>query len=125
MKKFILTLALIAFALIATGHVQADSVAGKSATMTAGQDEDMPITLVTGTERVKQKIAMKRVLERYGSPLASTVDGFIDTPLLLRTGGMTQRGHIYNIGIDWMNNDTTDAHCTFQAHLFPGAPCIR
>ena len=77
MKKFILTLALFAFALLATGHVQAADVAGKSATMTAGIDEDKPITLVTGTEKVKQKIARKRVRERYGSPLASTVDGFM------------------------------------------------
>jgi hypothetical protein len=77
MKKFILILALFAVTLIVAGQVHAEDVAGKSATIAAGQTEDTPITLVTGTERVKQKIAMKRVLERYGSPLAETVDGFM------------------------------------------------
>lgn len=77
MKKFILLLALYAVTLIVTGQVQAENVAGKSATIAAGKAEDTPVSFVTGVERVKQKIAIKRVLERYGSPLAETVDGFM------------------------------------------------
>lgn len=79
MKKIILFVAsVIAFLLLAV-QTQAADVAGQSATLSAPiQSTPVPIKLVNGRERIKQKIAIKRVLERYGSPLAATVDGFME-----------------------------------------------
>jgi hypothetical protein len=74
-------MALVMFAMLTVQPVSAASVAGNSATISAdalGKAETVGVLKpVTGSEYATKKIVIKRVLERYGSPMADTVDDFI------------------------------------------------
>ena len=77
MKKFILYMfALVTFLLLANvSHAQ--EVAGNSATLTAAPTL-VPVSVAKNTDFAKKKLVIKRVLERYGSPVSDTADGFIN-----------------------------------------------
>lgn len=76
MKKLIGLLITTIIVSLSTIPAHAEDIAGQSASVAA-------VTAVKDTsisdsrELVKKKLAIKRVLERRGSPLANTVDGFM------------------------------------------------
>ena len=58
------------------GEVRADNVAGTSATMSSELAHEEIVA--DSSYLVKKKLVIKRVLERYNSPLVDTVDGFMN-----------------------------------------------
>lgn len=77
MKKFITYLfVLFTFLVMQTGVVNAQDEAGKSATLTAAPTL-APVSVAKDSDFAKKKLVIKRVLERYGSPVSDTADGFI------------------------------------------------
>ncbi len=90
MKKFILYLfAIVAILVMTANTAYAQNEAGKSASLavnTKAQDTIpasvvaptlSPVAVATDKEYAKKKLVIKRVLERYGSPVSETTDGFI------------------------------------------------
>ncbi|MFW5703353.1 MAG: hypothetical protein ACOCXQ_00780 [Patescibacteria group bacterium] len=78
MKQIIIGLVVMLFAiLVLVPQVQTEEVAGSSATISSDLERENVIS--DSSYFVRKKIAIKRVLERYNSPLTHTAGSFIDT----------------------------------------------
>lgn len=83
MKKFILYLLALITLVIFAGNVHAQDEAGKSAKLSVTPNSygfnptETPIKMSSEKDFALKKLVIKRVLERYGSPVAGTEDGFI------------------------------------------------
>lgn len=73
MGKILSTILLITFLLVLPAHVKADKVAGGSALLSYNYSSS------TLFDVKLKKMVIKRVLERYKSPLAGAVDEFVQT----------------------------------------------
>lgn len=76
MKRLFLTVLTFVILMTGTAQVHGQEIAGQSAVI-ASNSADVPIALAKQSDFAKKKMAIKRVLERYNSPVVDTVDGFI------------------------------------------------
>lgn len=78
MKYFVFLLSSFVFALMmAVQPVMAQNVAGTSATMSSKLEQNEQVA--DSSYYTIKKMVIRRVLERYNSPLVHTIDGFVAT----------------------------------------------